>query len=188
MFSRRSMGCLVIAAIVVLVLIFAGRPLVSRRIADQMYPYTPLDNDPIIARLIVHTTGTSIRWNVQLFMYDSSGKPIDHSPSHPENCDQWALNADVINIQPWLATGVPSVWYILTALVGTHCLNTHGIVDTSSVNLPINRNTGPVTQDGAFGNLVSLKHLTSNSIGPDDKTYNAVITLTSLSLKATNSV
>ncbi|MGH2497052.1 MAG: hypothetical protein ACRDIV_20325 [Ktedonobacteraceae bacterium] len=187
MFSRRSMGCLIIAVIVVLVLIFAGRPLVSRRIADQMYPYTSLDNDPIIARLIVHTTGTSIKWNVQLFTYDSSGKPIDHSPSYPENCDQWALKADVINIQSWLATSVPSGWYILTALVGTHCLNTHGIIDASIVErIPIDRNTGPVTQDGAFGNLVSLKSLTSNSIGPDSKTYNAIITLTSLSLVAEN--
>lgn len=186
MFSRRSMGCLIIAAIIVLVLIFAGRPLVSRRIADQMYPYTPLDSDPIIARIVVHTTGTSIRWDVQLFTYDSFGKPIDHSPSHPENCDQWALKADVINIQPWLATGVPSGWYILTTLVGTHCLNTHGIADASSACIPIDRNTGPVTQDGAFGNLVSLKQLTSNSIGPDGKTYDAVITLTSLKLIATN--
>lgn len=187
MSSRSRIGCLVVAVLIALLLFFAGRPFVSQKLAGQMYPYKPLDNDPIIARLIVHTTGTSIRWNIQLFIYDSSGELINRSPSRSQVCDHWALKADVISIQPWLATGVPAGWSILTTLVGTHCLNTHGLVDASQVQrIPIDRNTGPVTQDGAFWRLVSLTHLTSNSIGPDDKTYDAILTQTSLSLIATS--
>lgn len=188
MFSRLLKGCLVVIILAALGLLFVGRPLVSRQIADKMYPYTSFDSDPVIAQLTVSKTGTSIRWNVQLFTYISSDQPpIDHSPSQPESCDQWKLKADVMSIQSWLATGVPAGWYILTTLEGIHCLNSHGVVDASIVrNLSIDRNTGPVTQDGAFGGLVSLKTLTSNIIHADGKTYDAILTQTSLSLIATD--
>lgn len=190
MFSSRIKGCLkaivilVIVVTLVLLLFFGVRPAISQHLAEEMYSYHPIDSDPPVARLIVQPTGTGIRWKVQLFVQDGSGQWINLSPLHAETCDTWHLTADIINIWPEVAVNVPPGWYVLTALEGTDCLNEHGKIDASmNRSTPIEMNTGPIKQNGLF---VNLTHVSSNSIGPDGKTYDAYINATSLSLIATD--
>jgi hypothetical protein len=115
-----------------------------------------------------------------LIVNDGSGKRI----YRVESCDTWHLTADIITIRPLVAVNVPSGWYVLTALVGTDCLGVHGNVDASlNEFIPLDMNTGPIKQDGRF---VSLRLVSSNSIGPDGKTYNAIIDSTSLILVPTS--
>ena len=187
MLSSWIKGCLLAILIVMIIalsaLFFVVRPAISQHLAGEMYSYHPLDSDPPIARLIVQPTGTGIRWKVQLSVLDGSGQWIDLSPSHVEMCDTWHLTADIITIWPWVAVNVPPGWYVLTALVGTDCLNEHGKIDAPKyISIPIEMNTGPIKQNGRF---VSLTHVSSNSIGRDGKTYDAFINATSLSLIAT---
>jgi hypothetical protein len=182
--SRWIKGCLIAIGISVIIALaawfFAVRPIISQALANEMYSYQPIDNDPIIARLMISKTGTGIRWKVQLIVNDGSGKRIDRA----ESCDTWHLTADIITIRPLVAVNVPSGWYVLTTLVGTDCLDEHGNVDDFLKEfIPLDMNSGPVKQDGLF---VSLRHVSSNSIGPDGKTYNAIIDSTSLILVPTS--
>lgn len=189
-FSRNK-GCLLYALLALLIVAFLllipGRLLVSKKLADQMNPYQSFKGDPIIARLIVSKTGTNHRWKVQIYTPDNPVKLI--GLYQPEPCDHWDLQADIISIQPGLALGVPSGWYVLTMLIGTHCYNSHGIVDASIVNnIPIDSNTGPVTHSGEYGGMVRFIVATSNTIQSVGTTYDVNITPTSLSLSASNSV
>ena len=184
MFRNWTRGCLIVLiSVMVIAVLLVGfitvRSAISQHLADEMYSYHPIDSDPPIAQLKVQATGTGIRWKVQLSVQGSSGQWIDHV----EPCDTWHLTADIINIWPWIAVSVPPGWYVLTTLVGTDCLNEHGKIDASmNINIPIEMNTGPIKQNGLF---VNLTQVSSNSIGPDGKTYNAFINATSLSLIAT---
>jgi hypothetical protein len=82
----------------------------------------------------------------------------------------------------WLALDVPSGWYMLTNLEGSHCFDQHGKTTTSVEKIPINGGTVPMIQDGGFLSLVKSIPVASASIQPDGITYNVIITPTSLSL------
>jgi hypothetical protein len=165
-------------------LYFLARLIGSKIIEGQMKSYTPFSDKSLIAQLTVTTTDTNLKWKVQVSTYDSSGN-LASSHSYLEPCDHWELKANIISIQPWLALGVPSGWYMLTNLEGSHCYDQHGKPTTTLVNIPIDGSTVPMTRDGGFLNSVKSIPVASASIQPDGITYNVFITPTTLSLTPT---
>lgn len=183
---RRWIRPVVIVIVLILVLL-GGRSWLSTTLEKQMNSYIPFDNDPLVAQLSVKGTNTNTKWIIQLSIADRSGKLIANSQPFLESCDHWELNADVLSIQPsWLAfvLGVPSAWYMLNNLVGSHCYDTHGIPTTAPDRISLDASKDTVAQGGGFLRLMSSLHVTSNIIQADGKTYDAMLTLTSLSLIA----
>lgn len=171
-----------IAIVALLVLYFAVRFAGSKIIESQMKLYTPIsDNSPVV-QLAVIPTNTNHKWKVEIFSYDNSGKLARHPQIFLEPCDHWILTANIISIPSWLALAVPSGWYVLKELEGSHCYNQHGNLTSSMNRIKLDRSTASMT-GGQFLNLVSSKPVASASIHPDGITYNVSITPTSLSVK-----
>ena len=185
---RRWIRILVIVGVLIIVL-FAGRFWISSTLETQMNSYVPFNSDPLVARLTVSGTNTNTQWIIRLSITDRSGKLIAAPQPFLESCDHWELHADILSIQPsWLAfgLGVPSAWYMLNNLEGSHCYDIHGILTTSPDPIPLDDGKDTVAQGGGLWGLMSSLHLTSNLIQADGKTYDAILTQTSLSLIATD--
>jgi hypothetical protein len=178
---RRWIRVLAIIIVLIIALYFSARLIGSKIIEGQMKSYTPFSDESPIAQLTVTTTNTNLKWKVQVSRYDSSGNLVASPQTYLEPCDHWELKANIISIQPWLALDVPSGWYMLTNLEGSHCYDQHG-KPTTSIEIPIDGSTAPMTQDGGFLNSVKSIPVASASIQPDGITYNVIITPTSLSL------
>ncbi len=185
---RRRIRIIALIIVLLIALFFSARLIGSMIIVGLMKPYIPFSNDPFVARLSVTKTDTNLEWIVHISTIDRSGKLIARTDSHPQPCNQWQLKADVISIQSWLALvlGVPSGWYRIISLEGFHCYS-HGKVDASrSESIPVDGSTTAIMQNWVYGKLIWSNQLTSNPIGPDGKTHDANITLTSLTLVPTN--
>ena len=185
---RRWIRRLVIASILIIVL-FAGRSWLATTLEKQMNSYIPFNSDPLVAQLTVSSTQANTKWIIRLSIADRSGKLIATSQPFFESCDHWKLNADILSIQPsWLASGlgIPSAWYILNDLEGSHCYDIHGMLTPSPDRISLDDGKDTVAQNGGLWGLVHSKQLPGNSIGPDGKTYDAILTMTSLSLIATS--
>jgi hypothetical protein len=185
--ARRWIRILVITIVLIIALYIPSRFIGSRTLVAQLYPYIPFSNAPFVARLYVTKTDTNLEWVVHLSTIDRSGKLATHTDTLPQPCDQWQIKADVLNIQSWLALvlGVPSGWYRIIDIESFHCYS-HGKVDASrSESIPVDGSTTAIMQNCVYGKLVWSNPLTSNSIGSNGKTYNAFITLKSLSLTPT---
>jgi len=164
---------------------FSARLIGSKIIEAQMKSYTPFSDESPIAQLTVTATNTNFKWKVQVSTYDSSGNQVASPQTYLEPCDHWVLKASIISIQPWLALDVPSGWYMLTDLEGSHCYDQHGKLTTSIEKIPMDGSTAPMIQDGGFLNSVKSIPVASTYIQPDGITYNVIITPTSLSLTPT---
>jgi hypothetical protein len=182
---RRWIRVLTIITVLIIAMYFSARLIGSKIIEGQMKSYTPFSDESPIAQLSVTTTNTNLKWKVQVSTYDSSGNLVATPQTYLEPCDHWELKANIISIQPWLALDVPSGWYMLTNLEGSHCYDLHGKPTTSIEKIPINGSTVLKTPDGGFLNSVKSIPVASASIQPDGKTYNVIITPTSVLLTPT---
>lgn len=183
---RRWIRNLVIIFVLLFALYFSARLIGSKIIEAQMKSYTPFSDYTLIAQLTVTSTNTNFKWKVQVSSFDSSGNLVANPQTYLEPCDHWVLKANIISAQPWLALAVPSGWYVLTNLEGSHCYDLHGKPTTSIKKIQIDGSTTPMMQDGGFLSLVKSIPLASASIQPDGITYNVIITPTSLSLTPGN--
>ena len=185
--QRRLLGskwirALIITAVLIAALYFSARLVGSKIIESYMKGYTPFNDNSLIARLVVTPTNTNHKWKVQVSTSDSSGTQAVSTQIFLESCDHWLLKANIISISPWLALAVPSGWYMLTELDGSHCYDQHGKPTTSIKKIMINSSATSVPV-GHFLNLVRSIPVASASIHPDGITYNVIITPTSLSVK-----
>mgnify|MGYP001273140218 CR=1 FL=1 len=183
--QRRWIRILAITIVLLIPVYFSARLIGSKIIEAQMKSYTPFSDESPIAQLTVTATNTNFKWKVQVSTYDSSGNQVASPQTYLEPCDHWVLKASIISIQPWLALDVPSGWYMLTDLEGSHCYDQHGKPTTSIEKIPMDGSTAPMIQDGGFLNSVKSIPVASTYIQPDGITYNVIITPTSLSLTPT---
>jgi len=184
--QRKWIRIAMLIIVLLIALYFSARLTFSKIIEAKMQPpYIPFSDDSFIGQLAVFKTDTNLKWKVQVSAYDSSGNLVASPHSYLEPCDHWELEANIISIQPWLALGVPSGWYMLTNLEGSHCYDQHGKPTTTLVNIPIDGSTAPIMQDGGFLRSVKSMIVASASIQPDGITYNVFITPTTLSLTPT---